>query len=285
MVFGSDTLEVKEVQDFGERLFGARTVNGTLLARTRSDLYVGHTRYALRGPETVILDDANRPVAFTVDNGSLVARWLGSGERLSSDLKAEQVVRAGNRVYVLSNDNLVEIGVLDLGGRPLLLAGNRWKVLANAVRAFDGVLLEDVLGKTHAVIPFRHGATAVLALPELDPYRAVAARYEGRVLVVRGATRGGRYDQWLFRFNESHDRYDVKVIEDTDAPINFAVLDTGVVVRVVEDGSLEAFANRPGSDLVRVIEDAQIKVAMPLFNYAGRAAVFAQNKVFQMRSR
>jgi hypothetical protein len=147
------------------------------------------------------------------------------------------------------------------------------------------VLLEDVLGKTHAVIPFRHGATAVLALPELDPYRAVAARYEGQVLVVNGATREGRYDQWLFRFNETHDRYDARITEDTDATINFAVLDTGVVVRMVEDGRLEAFSNRPGSDLVRVIQDPQLKLATPLFNYAGRAAVVVHNKVFQLHNR
>jgi len=285
LIFTSDTLEVKEVLSFDRRLFGVRTVNGTVLARTRSDLYVGRTRYPLGASETVILNDANQPIAFTVEDGRLIARLLGSGERLSSELKADRVVRAGNRVYALSHDNLVEVEVLDLGGRQVLLAGNRWKVLPNAVRAYDGVLLEDVLGKTHAVIPFRHGATAVLALSELDPYQVVAARYEGRVLVVRGATREGRYDQWLFRFNDTHDRYDARVIEDTEAPINFAVLDTGVVVRIVEDGRLEAFSNQPGSDLVRVIEDPQIQLAMPLFNHAGRAAVFAGNQVFQLHNR
>jgi len=113
----------------------------------------------------------------------------------------------------------------------------------------------------------------------------VSARYEGQVLVVRGATRDGRYAQWLFRLNEMHDRYDARVIEDTDAPINFAVLDTGVVVRIVEDGRLETFSNQPGSDLVRVVEDPQIKLVMPLFNYAGRVGLFAQDRIFQLHNR
>ncbi len=279
-VVGAGSLRLRVVRTLPERIQNARSVAGTLLLVAGRRLYINNTRYTYRTGEEIMLCRPDQALAFSLDKNRLRVRELGQNATVPTVLSGKELLRVDNRIYLLHGENLAEVRVLEVGGRQVIGQGRQWKILPNAAKLFAGVIMLDVMGRTHAVLPFRQGATAITHLPELDGHRLVDCGYERGVLVVTAATRDGRYHRFLFRFNAAHDDYDLSCSKDGDAAVNFTVLDSGVGLQIVDDGELRVFSNHPGSANARVVKDDAVKAAWPLFNHDGRAAFVEGRNVY-----
>jgi hypothetical protein len=97
------------------------------------------------------------------------------------------------------------------------------------------------------------------------------------VLVVV-VTIAGRYDKFVFRFARDFDSYDVRTLSDVaTSDIEFTVLDTGVVLHLVDDEKLEVFASVKDSTKLSLFADDVLKDDLKLF-HTGKQALMAKGR-------
>ena len=72
----------------------------------------------------------------------------------------------------------------------------------------------------------------------------------------------------------------MEVRDDVDDPMNFTVLEKDVIISIPKDGRIEVTSARPGNDLMREVEDAQIGGFLRLYNDGGRVLAASGKKIY-----
>jgi hypothetical protein len=81
----------------------------------------------------------------------------------------------------------------------------------------------------------------------------------------------------VFRFVKDFGSYDVRVVPDVTTPdVEFTVLDTGVVLHLIDD-KLEIFSSVKESIKISVVEDEALKDDLKLF-HTGKQALMAKGR-------
>lgn len=271
---------VKQIASFDDVVRRFRTINGQQMVRAGNTLYVGKRGYDIpAGTSGVLLSDSGVPLFVVLDEERFTVTRGDSGERTVSTIEAESVYIANNIVYAVNDEDLMEVEIIEMGDRLVIGPGQVRKILPNATTAYSGVFVENALGKTYLLIPAGTGNMPVVAVPELDAYRIVEARHERGVVMLVVANEQGEYQQARIRFDSSYSAYDFEV-RDVDEPMNFAVLDKGIIVSIPQDGRIEVVPAAPNSDSMRVIDDPSVKTFMRLVNDAGRLAFYSEKEVY-----
>ena len=122
-----------------------------------------------------------------------------------------------------------------------------------------------------------------MRVSELDGAQIVNAKLYRNVLVVV-VTIAGRYDKFVFRFTKDFDSYDVRKLPDVaTSDIEFTVLDTGVVLHLVDDDKLEVFANLKASTRLSVFADDALKDDLKLFHTGKQALIAKGRKLYKFK--
>jgi hypothetical protein len=112
-------------------------------------------------------------------------------------LPARGVVAHDDTLYVLGADKLLAVDPVRVGDR--IIAGLRpvAEVMPHASTLWPGVVMQDLLGTSHATL-LRDGGALTLALTGLPPGKILTAAYAGGEL--RLTSRRGQMDEtWVFR--------------------------------------------------------------------------------------
>lgn len=120
----------------------------------------------------------------------------------------------------------------------------------------------------------------IVRTPELDGYKVVDARYQRGVAIFVVADRDGNYRQVRFRFTSDFALYDAEVRDDVDDPLNFTVLDRGMIISIPRDGRLEVTSAKPGDDRVREVDDDQIGGFLRLYTDGVRVMATSDKKIY-----
>ena len=283
----SRAVRVCTLLECDERVRNVWAHNGSLVAATDRALWIDGRRVACpQGVRAVgFCARSNRPVAvlaantfFDVVAGVLIAGSLGDGE----------VVTADGRIYCHVDDRVNELVLREAGDSivvSLRLAAN---VLPHATRLYAGVAMQTMLGATVATLFPDAGHTYQCRLPELDDYTVVEAGYGRGVLMVVGRPRGkmrGDYDRFVFRFDDTFQRYDVRCVSGVPfLGLNFAVLDSDICVAMAEDESLELFY-RYGPTGTKTVRDSSLGGDMILRAHAERLIAIRGRRVYQLSIR
>ena len=213
-------------------------------------------------------------VAFTQD-GKLRFRDLTNGKDILTDFDNGEVMAVNERFYIKQHENILALDFVELPQG--VLAGLRpvASVMARATQLFDGLAIQDLLGTKYASIVTTDGACHQLRLSELDGHQVVSARIERNVLIVV-TTQQGRYDKFIYRFARDFSGYDLRRITDiTSIDINFTVLDTGIVLHLIDDNKLEVFSSDKNSSTVRTVQDPLLETEVRLL-HSGKQALIAR---------
>ncbi len=271
---------IREIASFDGAVRRFRTLNGQQVVRVGERIFVGKRAYDIPdGTSAVVLGDQGAPLFVVTQDGRVAIIDGENGARTESTLEAQRVFVAGNVPYLINGEDLVEMKILQIGGRLVVGPGPTRKILPNATSVYNGLVVESVLGKTHLLIPAAPGVMPIVAVPELDAYRIVEAKYERGVAGLLVATKDGQYRQARVRFDAAFTRYDFELRDDAD-DLNFTVLDKGIIVSIPRDGVIEVAPSTPGGGAVRVVEDPQIRLFMRLVNDAGRLAFYAEHRIY-----
>ena len=217
------------------------------------------------------------PIVAYLDGANLKLHNLESDDALPINMHIDGFLESGGRIYAKAGTQIVEITLTEVG-RNVLPAVKTVGQVVETSKIFDGVIFQNMLGRFVASIFPESGRHYQIAIPELDDYRVIDAKYQNNVLVVIAVTRGGEYDRFTIRFSSDRTKYDLRKNENiTYMGINFAVADHGVCVLMNEEEKIEAFANVRNVSQVKVMDDPAVGADMKFF-HDGSAILFAQGK-------
>ena len=210
-----------------------------------------------------------------IDDRTLLSRYL------AVPLNGDRWVRYGERLFITTELELVELGLLDTA-RPLLVLKNRTQILRpKATRWFDGVGVEVVLGATFLVLPFGDRSCTTVRVPELDQCVALIAKAGHRFVTIVTVDAHGTYSKHELSFTEDYRTYRAWQ-GHTDTPeLNIAILERGVCATIVQDGTLNVFV--PSSGVVKSINDAHIRTDMQLTTMQEKEIYLYSGRVWSLR--
>ena len=271
----SRAFEVRELREFdGEIVWH----DGVITATERSVYFNGRT-YP-RPPfdaKLIVTPRRQHLVAAYHDGTQLRFDDLTSGRAIETEIKGEEVMLSHNQLYIKQHEYIFAIDFIELPHNTLLGLRSVANVMMNSTRMFDGVAIQNLLGTHYASIPNAAGGCHQVRLAELDGTQIVNARLYRNVLMVTVAT-AGRYDKYVFRFAKDFSAHDVRTLPDVSATdIEFTVLDTGVVLHLVDDDRLEVFSTMIDSMRISVLDDEALKGDLKLF-HTGKQALMAKGR-------
>jgi hypothetical protein len=172
------------------------------------------------------------------------------------------------------------------GGKVHPIIKRTWNIEANSSKLFSNVIYQSALGATVLSIPTStHTQSTFITkrVPEIDAYVIIDAKYENRICVLTGH-KSGIYSRIILVFDEKHDKYTVRVVNNIDyGPINFTTLDNGVCVMITDDDAVEIFLNRIDKPDVKRIEDPSINSTMHLCKDGTTVKFFRDNKLYSLK--
>lgn len=211
---------------------------------------------------------------------------LNTRRPVSFSLEPEQVVPCENRLYLKIGGGIHELTLRDAGSRVFAETRLAANCMEHATQLYEGVAVQNMLGKTHLTLFPEAGSSHTTPVPELDDYTVVDARCLKNVLMVIGVSQKGVYDRLVFRFSTDRKLYDVRIVPDiTPTGLNFTVLDTGVVACITEEEKLELFTVRRGNSGIKVVSDNMLGGDMTLGTQNGKVIFWRGADLYQMSTK
>jgi serine/threonine protein kinase len=282
-VKGSDNLDIEELQKYDQAVIDCKYINGNRVAITNSNIYINDKK---RPPIANVFIGSTpkmgHVVAARIENGLLKLHNVTMSKAIDCTIAAEKVMSYDERIYVKNGLDVYEIKLNELGNRIIATPTIVANVMEKATHVYDGVILQDLLGACYASM-FPEPKTHVQShLKELIGYKIVDAKYSNRILMIVGQKKG-KYDKLIFRFDSSHQSYDLNIKSDiVYSGLNFVVLDNGICVHINEDENIELFVNKLGVTDTKVVDDTSIDGNMTLYKNGNQVLFAKDNAIYKM---
>jgi hypothetical protein len=270
----SRKFEVREVREFDSEIIW----HDGVITATEQSVYFNGQKYP-RPPfdaKLTITPRRQHLIAAYHDGAQLRFRDLTMDRLIETRVEGEEVMLSHGQLYIKQHEHIFAIDFVELPNNTLLGLRSVANVMMNSTRMFDGVAIQNLLGANYASIPSGGGCHQV-RLAELDGAQIVSAKLYRNVLIVL-VTNAGQYDKYVFRFVKDFGSYDIRVLPDVTTPdVEFTVLDTGVVLHLIDDDKLEIFSSVKESIKISVVEDEALKDDLKLF-HTGKQALMAKGR-------
>ena len=277
----SRKFEIKEVREFDGELIW----HDGVITATEQSVYFNGRQYA-RPPfdvKLIVTPRRGHLIAAYHDGTQLRFHDLTSDRLIDTQIEGEEVMLSQGRLYIKQHEHIFAVDFVELPNNTLLGMRAVANVMMSSTRMFDGVAIQNLLGANYASIPSLSGGCHQVRLAELDGAQIVNARLYRNVAIVVVTTKG-RYDKFVFRFDRGFDNYDVRKLPDVaTSDIEFTVLDTGVVLHLVDDDKLEVFASLMDSTKLSVLEDEALKDDLKLFHTGKQALLGKGSKLYKFK--
>jgi len=271
----SRKFEVREVREFDSEIIW----HDGVITATEQSVYFNGQKYPrpLFDAKLTITPRRQHLIAAYHDGAQVRFRDLTTDGFIETGIQGEEVMLSSGQLYIKQHEHIFAIDFVELTNKTLLSLRAVANAMINSTRMFDGVAIQSLLGAYYASIPGADGRCHQVRLSDLDGARIINAKLYRNVLVVIFTTRG-RYDKYIYRFAKDFSSYDVRVLPDVTTPeIEFTVLDTGVVIHLIDDNKLEIFSNAKDSIKISVVEDEALKDDLKLF-HTGKQALMAKGR-------
>ena len=271
----SRRFDVNEVREFDSDII---SYDGVITA-TEHSVYFNGRQYA-RPPfdvKLIVTPRRQHLIAAYHDGRRVRFHDLTINREIETQIEGEEVMLSHGRLYLKQHEHIFAVDFIELPNNMLLGLRSVADVMMSATRMFEGVAIQNLLGANYASIPSSSVGCHQVRLAELDGTQIINAKLYRNVLVVV-VTTAGRYDKLVFRFAKDFGSYDVRKLADvTTSDIEFTVLDTGVVLHLVDDDKLEVFAALKDSTKLSVFADDVLKDDLKLF-HTGKQALLAKGR-------
>jgi hypothetical protein len=286
-IVGTDNFEIKEVFSLPEEIIDYLNL-GVRITQTTKGVYINEkiASHAAHNLEVVtsLTPKMNKVILTTIQNGPKLYNATDK-EEIPFTGTMEQSYQYSGRLYYKTGGSLFEMNWLEhnkIIPSPKLVAN----VHEQATKLYDGVAMQNLLGKHFATITPESGKSYTIALPEVSG-QVMDAKFDNNVLMViaskakKGAKKTGtqtldlEYTRTAYRFSPDYSTHDLKqAVVKEFVPLNFVVLDTGICCIINEDENVVLFRNKKDDPLVKIIDDPIVKGDLRLFKN-GSQVVFA----------
>jgi len=261
----ADLLDCYDVM--GVKYFVAR--DGIYKDNALLPIDISNTKKVLFSPGTGFA-----PVVAKLKN-DLLAFYNLSGKEFAR-ISATDMTTRNNIIYSVNGDQLYENTFKVRNGRDIHEFRAVCNIMPNSSRVFDGVILQTMLKKQFAVIPYEKGKCSIINLKELSGSMVIDAKCERNILVILAA-KDGLYHRYIFTFDEKYKTYTYSLEEDvvmTD--VNFTVLPNGLAVMATES-NVVMFKG----DMEKQIPNAPFTADNKLFNLSGKVHYIDGKNIYQ----
>lgn len=288
-IVGSNKFEIKELFDFPSDLvgditnvifsFGSRIVQGErgavlgtkIDSKVLPNLNVGFTPHL------------NHCFAVRRDPSEVACYDVTTGKATHLPATVNKLMSYDSRVYAIDNENVYEIIFIELPNNIKFAMKQVANIVSKATSVFDGVLIQNLLEATYVSIFPKTGSHYQVRMKELEGYRIVDARFDRGVLMAIGV-KNGKYDRFVFRFDNEYSSYDAAVVQDiSPMGLNFTVIDTGICVHIDEEECVNVFQAIKDGKRVPSIKDPAISSDMQLYRWGGQAVVSRGEKLYSFK--
>ena len=230
-----------------------------------------------------ITPKTNHIVTATIKQGKLKLYDAQKRSEIPCILVGDDVMSYNGRIYLKNGLTLLEVSFIELGGNIQVSSRLVANVMEKSTHLFDGVVLQDLLGKWFVSVFPTSGSSYQVGIDEIDGYKIVDAKFDNNVLMIIGVKKG-KYDRFVIRFSSSFTSYDVRIVKDiVYSGLNFVVLENGVSTCITEEEKLELFLNKKDSSQIKVVEDNVISGDMKLLKKGTNVMFSRGNKIYNLK--
>ncbi len=285
-IMGNEDLEISEIFEYDSDIIKYISLEGVRIATTKTSIYIGHDKTIYKNSQNIhisVLFTDDQIIIGRIQNNKLDLENITSNNRLHYDIDAEDAMSYGGRIYIKNKDQIHEIEFVKMGDNLHAIPHLTAMVLEKATQIFDGVIIQNMLGR-YVISLFPYSKTHYqISCPEMQGYKIIDAKYDNKVLIIIGV-KSGKYDRFIFKFNKNYSKYSIRKIENiTYSGINYVVLDNGIVVLMVEDEKMEIFSNNIDNENIKVLENPLVSGDMILFKDGVRVLFSRKNKLYNMK--
>jgi hypothetical protein len=277
----SQRFEVREVREFDSEIIW----HDGVITATEQSVYFNGQKF-VRPPfdaKLTITPRRQHVIALYHDGAQLRFRDLTTDRFIETEIQGEEVMLSNGQVYIKQHEHIFAIEFVELANKTLLSLRAVANAMINSTRMFDGVAIQSLLGSYYASIPGVGGGCHQVRMSDLDGAQIINAKLYRNVLVVV-VTTAGRYDKYIYRFAKDFSSYDVRVLPDVaNTDIEFTVLDTGVVLHLIDYDKLEIFSSAKDSMKVSVLEDEALHDDVKLFHTGKQALMAKGHKLYKFK--
>ena len=190
------------------------------------------------------------------------------------EIAAQDAMYRNGCIYTIHGGKMNENSFVRNGDKVFHKVRYAANVMTHAIKAFDGVVAQDMLGKQHLTIPYEQGKVSTIRVKELDGYKILDAQSERNVCVVLGSKKG-KYFRFVLTFSPDYDTFSIRIEKDVDyADVNLTVLPTGIAILATDD-QIEIFK---GAN-VKVVDNPPFDSSSRIFNVNGTLHYVEDNKI------
>jgi hypothetical protein len=281
---GSLNFEITEMEEFDSEIIR----HEDRITITRKSIYFGAEKFPkpqfdVQATQTPRLGH----LVMAYMNGSRPYFYDLTGAReLALGIEGEELILCNGQFYIKQQESIFAVEFIELGGGGVLLGVRPVaNVMSKSTRMFEGLAIQNLMGAFYASILPAPGVCHQVRLPELDGYQIVDARLSRNVLMTVAA-KGGRYDKHIFRFADDFRGYDARIVKNiSSTDPEFTVLDSGVVLHMTDEDTLEIFSRLKGSPDIKAVQDPSIQGDVRLFHTGAQALIARGGKLYKIRMR
>lgn len=266
-VSGSNNFDIEDLYEYANAIKHAAFGPTKCMAVVGDEIFVGKRKVCESKADIhqlVFTPDSARPIIAWIEDGSLKLYNADAKSEINFSANAQHAMVSGGRLYIKNVTQLQEIQFKEIGTGVYAVPKVVGNLMEKASKLFDGVAMQNIMGKFYANICPESGVCYQPHLRELDKQRIIDAKYMNNVLMVV-TEKTGKYNRYVFRFDETFAGYDVREIRDIHyVGLNFVVNQRGICVCINEDENIEIFTNRKDSQGVKVVDDNTINGDMKL---------------------
>jgi hypothetical protein len=184
--------------------------------------------------------DGDDPVLVGMEgNNLLIYSW--KEKQALHEMEAEDMMVHGGRVYTRSGNSLIEHTCTKIYDRTVHSVKHVANIFGPACNFFDGVIVQDILGKCMLTLCDDDGNFVNASVQELDKHRIIDGKCVKGVVVII-SEKSGIFTRSVLTFSEHRSNYHIRTDEvDAGESAEFAVKSQGLCVGVVND-DLEAWS-------------------------------------------
>lgn len=266
---GSDNFEITLIKEYPDDVIFSKTIFGRQIVKTTKHINIegsGSDKLFRVNPGVdMLLSPKNEiPIMVKIGNGYLLLKSTNDMVKIDlPNILCEHFMIVNNALYGVYDGIVTKFDLTEMNNTIFISTNATMNIMKISKELFSTMIYQSILDKSYIVIPT--GTIFYnIEMPELNEYKIIDAKHDDGVVMIVGL-KNNIYDRLIIRFDEHHDKYHVRVIEDVDyTSINFITLANGLVISINEDDSLEIFFKDPSKKDVKRIEDPNVNSNMHL---------------------
>lgn len=182
-------------------------------------------------------------------------------------------------IYSMFDGKLVEIIYRTINNKNIRSSRHASNISDLSSKVFNGVIFQDLLGKSYITLPFERGKCVLKPIKEMDSYRILSAKSEQNICIAI-AEKNGKYYRFIIVFDKLFSTYKIRLDEDVSySDVNFTVKPNGVCILALDD-EVEIFKD----EHIKRLSNSPFDSGTPLFNKQGDIFFIVSNKIYSVKS-